>query len=48
MRPQHIGVFIEQRAGVLHDVGLELLGKASELIEALLFWAGIFPYIRKT
>jgi electron transfer flavoprotein alpha subunit len=33
MRPQHIGVFIEQRGGVLHDVGLELLGKARELIE---------------
>jgi electron transfer flavoprotein alpha subunit len=33
MRPQHIGVFIEQRAGVLHDVGLELLGKARELAE---------------
>ena len=33
MRPQHIGVFIEQRGGVIHDVGLELLGKARELAE---------------
>ena len=33
MKRQHIGVFIEQRGGVLHDVGLELLGKARELIE---------------
>lgn len=33
MRPQHIGVFIEQRGGILHDVGLELLGKARELAE---------------
>jgi electron transfer flavoprotein alpha subunit len=29
-----IWVFMEQRAGVLHDVGLELLGKAMELAEA--------------
>jgi electron transfer flavoprotein alpha subunit len=28
-----IGVFMEQRGGVLHDVGLELLGKARELAE---------------
>ena len=33
MKTQHIGVFIEQRGGVLHDVGLELLGKARELAE---------------
>jgi electron transfer flavoprotein alpha subunit len=33
MRPQHIGVFIEQRGGVLHDAGPELLGKARELAE---------------
>ncbi|MBW1963375.1 MAG: electron transfer flavoprotein subunit alpha/FixB family protein, partial [Deltaproteobacteria bacterium] len=33
MKRQHIGVFIEQRGGVLHDVGLELLGKARELAE---------------
>jgi electron transfer flavoprotein alpha subunit len=32
-QPQ-IWVFIEQRGGVLHDVGLELLGKARELAEA--------------
>jgi electron transfer flavoprotein alpha subunit len=29
-----IGVFMEQRGGVLHEVGLELLGKARELAEA--------------
>ncbi|MFA5112282.1 MAG: electron transfer flavoprotein subunit alpha, partial [Desulfobaccales bacterium] len=29
-----IWVFMEQRGGVLHDVGLELLGKARELAEA--------------
>jgi electron transfer flavoprotein alpha subunit len=33
MKRQHIGVFIEQRGGVLHDVGLELLGRARELAE---------------
>jgi electron transfer flavoprotein alpha subunit len=33
MKTQHIGVFIEQRGGVLHDVGPELLGKARELAE---------------
>ena len=33
MKRQHIGVFIEQRGGVPHDVGLELLGKARELAE---------------
>ncbi len=32
-KPQ-IWVFIEQRGGVLHDVGLELLGKARELADA--------------
>jgi electron transfer flavoprotein alpha subunit len=30
---QHIGVFVEQRGGVLHNVGLELLGKARELAD---------------
>ncbi len=34
MKPTLIWVFIEQRAGVLHEVGLELLGKARELAEA--------------
>jgi electron transfer flavoprotein alpha subunit len=33
MEKPQIWVFMEQRAGVLHDVGLELLGKARELAE---------------
>jgi electron transfer flavoprotein alpha subunit len=33
MKEQHIGVFVEQRGGVLHNVGLELLGKARELAD---------------
>ncbi len=33
MKKQHIGVFVEQRGGVLHNVGLELIGKARELAE---------------
>jgi len=33
METPHIGVFIEQRGGVVHDVGLELIGKARELAE---------------
>lgn len=34
MEKQQIWVFMEQRGGVLHEVGLELLGKARELAEA--------------
>jgi electron transfer flavoprotein alpha subunit len=34
MEKPPIWVFIEQRGGVLHEVGLELLGKARELAEA--------------
>ncbi len=34
MKPTLILVFMEQRGGALHDVGLELLGKARELAEA--------------
>jgi hypothetical protein len=34
MEKPQIWVFMEQRGGVLHDVGLELLGKARELAEA--------------
>ena len=54
MRPQHIGVFIEQRGGVLHDVGLELLGKARELAEiskgtvSAFLLGRIFPHFRTT
>jgi len=33
MKRQHIGVFVEQRGGVLHNVGLELIGKARELAD---------------
>jgi electron transfer flavoprotein alpha subunit len=33
MKEQHIGVFVEQRGGVLHNVGLELIGKARELAD---------------
>ena len=34
MEKPQIWVFMEHRTGVLHDVGLELLGKARELAEA--------------
>src|SRR4030042_319557 len=34
MEKPQIWVFMEQRRGVLHEVGLELLGKARELAEA--------------
>jgi len=34
MKKPQIWVFCEQRGGLLHDVGLELLGKARELAEA--------------
>jgi electron transfer flavoprotein alpha subunit len=34
MKKEQIWVFIEQRGGVVHEVGLELLGKARELAEA--------------
>lgn len=34
MEKSQIWVFMEQRGGVLHDAGLELLGKARELAEA--------------
>jgi electron transfer flavoprotein alpha subunit len=34
MEKSQIWVFMEQRGGVLHEVGLELLGKARELAEA--------------
>ncbi len=34
MKKPQVWVFIEQRGGVLHDVGLELLGKARELADA--------------
>ena len=30
MNKPHIWVFMEQRGGVLHEVGLELLGKARD------------------
>lgn len=50
MAQPQIWVFMEQRAGVLHDVGLELLGKARELAEtsgstvtALLLGADVAP-----
>jgi electron transfer flavoprotein alpha subunit len=33
MKAQEVWVVAEQRAGVLHDVGLELLGKARELVD---------------
>ena len=33
MKKQHIGVFVEQRGSVLHNVGLELIGKARELAD---------------
>jgi electron transfer flavoprotein alpha subunit len=33
MKKQHIGVFVEQRGDVLHNVGLELMGKARELAD---------------
>lgn len=50
MKKAHIWVFAEQRRGRLHDVGLELLGKARELAEAaegevaaLLLGEGVLP-----
>jgi electron transfer flavoprotein alpha subunit len=50
-QPQ-IWVFMEQRSGVLHDVGLELLGKATELagasgstVAALLLGADLNPLL---
>jgi electron transfer flavoprotein alpha subunit len=50
MTKPHIWVFMEQRGGVLHDVGLELLGKARELAEgskstvaAVLLGAAVAP-----
>ncbi|MBW2491881.1 MAG: electron transfer flavoprotein subunit alpha, partial [Deltaproteobacteria bacterium] len=33
MEKQHIGVFVEHRGGVLHNVSLELIGKARELAD---------------
>lgn len=33
MKKSQIWVFMEQRGGVVHEVGLELLGKARELVE---------------
>ncbi len=50
MREPQIWVFIEQRRNVVHDVGLELLGKARELadasggmVTALLLGGGVLP-----
>ena len=50
MNKPHIWVFMEQRGGVLHEVGLELLGKARELadaaggsVAALLLGSGVLP-----
>lgn len=50
MKKPQIWVFIEQRGGILHDVGLELLGKARELadasggsVTALLLGNGVLP-----
>ena len=50
MVKSQIWVFMEQRGGVLHEVGLELLGKARELAEAsgstvaaILLGAGVAP-----
>jgi electron transfer flavoprotein alpha subunit len=50
MTEPQIWVFIEQRRGVIHDVGLELLGKARELadasdaqVTALLLGDGVTP-----
>jgi electron transfer flavoprotein alpha subunit len=50
MEKSQIWVFMEQRGGVLHEVGLELLGKARELAEvsgstvaAILLGAGVAP-----
>jgi electron transfer flavoprotein alpha subunit len=52
MEKPQIWVFIEQRGGVLHEVGLELLGKARELaaasgstVAALLLGADVAPLI---
>jgi electron transfer flavoprotein alpha subunit len=50
MKKSQIWVFIEQRGGVVHEVGLELLGKARELAEvsgstvaAILLGAAVAP-----
>jgi electron transfer flavoprotein alpha subunit len=50
MEKSQIWVFMEQRGGVLHEVGLELLGKARELagasgstVAAVLLGAGVAP-----
>ena len=50
MEKPQVWVFIEQRGGVVHDVGLELLGKARELadaagaqVAALLLGDGVTP-----
>ena len=50
MKEAQIWVFIEQRQNVIHDVGLELLGKARELadaagarVAALLLGQGVLP-----
>jgi electron transfer flavoprotein alpha subunit len=50
MEKRQVWVFIEQRGGVVHDVGLELLGKARELadaagaqVAALLLGDGVTP-----
>jgi electron transfer flavoprotein alpha subunit len=50
MEKPEIWVFLEQRDGVLHEVGLELLGKARELagarrgkVAALLLGSGVVP-----
>ena len=50
MKEPQVWVFIEQRRGVVHDVGLELLGKARELadaagaqVAALLLGDGVTP-----
>lgn len=33
LKKQHIGLFVEQRGGVFHSTGLELVGKARELVD---------------
>ena len=50
MEKSQIWVFMEQRGGVLHEVGLELLGKARELagvsgstVAAILLGAEVAP-----
>jgi electron transfer flavoprotein alpha subunit len=54
MEKPQIWVFMEQRGGVLHEVGLELLGKARELAEgsgstvaAVLLGAQVAPLIER-